>query len=129
MVHSPVEKIQTFLRDRLTPDHISALASIFVNVHTVLQSSDKADRFAKVAGFEAFSVAITNFMHELVVEGFVSPDHHGMLLRDMGLHQGCWSLSVMPKVLSLLARVLICRLQRRDDQDDPLSLNIWKGSV
>ena len=129
LVHNSVERIRTYLRGKLTPDHISALASMFLNVHTIVQSSDRTDKFSKVTCFEKFVTTVTELLHQLVVEGYVKAEHHGMMLRDMGLHQGCWSLSIIPKVLSLLARVLICRLQVMGDQEDPLSLSIWKGSV
>ena len=102
---------------------------MFLNVHTIVQSNDRTDKFSKVTCFEKFVTTVTELLHQLVVEGYVKAEHHGMMLRDMGLHQGCWSLSVIPKVLSLLARVLICRLQVMGDQEDPLSLSIWKGSV
>lgn len=121
------QKVCSYVYENLTADHISALASMFVNVHSILQSGNRSHEFSKMACFENFVMSVTELVHELVVKGFVKLDHHGMMLREMGLHQGCWSLAVIPKVLSLLARVLIYRLQVLEDQDDPLSVSIWKG--
>ena len=131
LVQNSFDELQTFLLTQFKPGHISILSWLFLNVHSLSEDAKNSDKFHKndkMFHLKEMQKLITDLLHEMVVNSIVTPEYHGSLLRDIGLHPGCWPLTVQMTTLSLLARVLICRLQIcTDTKDDPLTLSIWNG--
>ena len=130
LVQGSQGELQKFLTSQFKPCHASVLSWLFLNVHSLSNDSKNSHKFVRLCHFSDLSQAVTDLLHEMVVSGIVSAEYHGSLLRDIGLHPACWPLNVPTPTLSLLARVLICRLQvSTDSKDDPLTLGIWNGYV
>ena len=126
IVQNQCKSLQNSLIKSVGPEHIAVLTWLFVNVQNL--SLETPAKLVKLGSFDEFTATVMEFTHEMILSGLVTSDHHGILLRDLGLHPGCWPLSIISLTLSLLARVLIYRLQTRpENQDDPLAVNIWKG--
>ena len=130
LVQNSFEELQIFLSTQFKQGHFSTLSWLFLNVHSLSEDSEKSGKIVKLGCFKEMTRVVTDLLHEMVVSSLVTPEYHGALLRDIGLHPACWPLSVLPAILSLLARILICRLQTCfDTKEDPLSLSIWNGYV
>ncbi len=128
LVQNPLDEIQNYLLTQIKPVHTSILSWLFLNVHSLSEDAKNSEKFNKIFHFREMLKLITDLLHEMVVNGIVTPEYHGSLLRDIGLHPACWPLTIPTITLSLLARVLICRLQfSTDTKDDPLTLSIWNG--
>lgn len=116
---------------KLQHEHVSVLASLFMNTTDPSAQGDSSKTRAVELG--AFASMLTDTIHEMVIGGMIGHDRlQGVLLHELGLNPKCWPLNVSPSVLSLLARVLICRLQYNSTHnpqspDDTLTLSIWKG--
>jgi E3 ubiquitin-protein ligase UBR4 len=117
IVQNPSEEIQSVLSNSITPDHLSCLTCLFFNIQKLSEDDSQQS-------YQEFNVIMNELMHDLISVGAVSMEDHGVLLRDLGLNYSCWPLVPTTSILSLLARVLIIRSER---EDDPLSINIWKG--
>ena len=126
MVQSSFEGLQKFLISQMKVEHVSTVSWLFSNIHTISNGSNKSGELVKLVHFTDLLSTITDLVHEMILSGIITHEHHWELLRDLGLHHGCWPLHVLPATLSLLARVLICRLKTLGG-DDQLMYNIWKG--
>ncbi len=146
MTKSENGKLQEFLRESIRVEHVSGLAWLVQIVELSLIGSvdNTGDENAHVKSSKAaaasFADEIQSFardlfgvVHEMVMSGAIDEQLHGVFLRELGLVAICWPLRVSLSLLSLLGRILICRLQRRAMEDvqgdDPLAVNIWKGCV
>lgn len=127
-IQNTCTEIQKQLSSQFKLGHISISAWLFLNVHSLSEDNKNSTDFVTLPHFKDLAKVVTELLHEVVVSGVVTPEYHGFLLQDIGLHPACWPLDVQTATLSLLARVLICRLQlTNDNKDDPLTLNIWNG--
>lgn len=128
LVFSTHQRLHEYLTSSVSTDHLSVVAWLFVTGHGLVSNRARSTDLARLGSIEELVSGVTELLHEMVVGGLVSHDHHGMLLRELGLHTGCWPLFISQQLLSLLARLLLCRLHAQaSPQDDPLALNIWKG--
>lgn len=128
IVQNQCKSLQNTLINSVGPEHVAVLTWLFVNVQNLSLESEKPAKLVKLGSFDEFTATVMELTHEMILSGLITSDHHGILLRDLGLHHGCWPLTIISSSLSLLARVLIYRLQTRpENQDDPLAMSIWKG--
>lgn len=118
IVQNPSKNLQSVLVNSIGPEQLSSLTWLFININELKSSPEKQS----ISSSE-FIVMITELIDELVLNYAISLEYHGVLLRDLGLHHGCWPLFVSHNVLCILARVLIIRSER---EDDTLLVNIWK---
>ena len=147
---------QKLYQDKLRPEIVSQLAWLLLNVGSTSSTSvtppsgrglslrDK--REAKRARMAASSlkqdlanvgVDLMEMIHEMILNDVSHHMMHDVFLHELGLTAKCWSLAIPPASLSVLGRVLVCRLQRRNQEladgedrptsDDPLTVSIWKG--
>lgn len=121
VVQNPCENLQNVLVRSIGAEHIASITWLFLNVQNLAQEVEGPPQ---PVSFIEFTIIVQDLIYDLVMSKTLSSDHHGPLLRDLGLHPGCWPLSMAPSTLSLLACVLVLRM---DSEDDPLTLNIWKG--
>ena len=139
------DKIQAFLRKKLQGEHISSLAYLVLNVQSSLQSLESEPKLkAFCTDLVGFGRELFDMLNEMIVGGIMNHDYlQGVFIHELGLHVKCWPLHITPTCLSLLARVLVCRLQqqglkkRKGEEekvgvaqqtvDDPLAVGIWKG--
>ena len=121
LVSNSSKYLQSLLTNSITPEHLSSLTWLFININNLTSDSEK---LLQMVSLNEFSYLITDVIDDMVVNNCISCEYHGVLLRDLGLHPGCWPLLVSHNTLSLLARVLIIRSEK---EDDPLLINIWKG--
>ena len=79
---------------------------------------------------------VMEMVHEMILGDSTHHLLHDVLLHELGLTAKCWSLSIPHASLSVLGRVLVCRLHRQNQaegegattsSDDPLALSIWNG--
>lgn len=143
VVRNENRSMQKYLREKLQPEHISCLAWLVQNVESTLSMGDsKSDEVkSKIVSnlgeedLRVFASELMEMMHEMIMNGAINHDVlQGILLHELGLNTRCWPLHVTPTSLSLLGRVLVCRLQQHQSEDkkqrsddDPLAVNIWKG--
>ena len=133
LVQSKHPGVRAFMTKRLQHEHISVLASLFLNTDCSAQADGKLKAVLELEDFGVFTGMLTEMIHEMVIEGMIGQDRlQGVLLHELGLNHKCWPLNLSSSVLSLLARVLICRLQYHgthltQSSDDTLALSIWKG--
>lgn len=129
--------IQNFIRERLQAEHISCLAWLVQNVDaliSMLNASSKVEPSlnSELAGFGS---DLMEMLQEMIVGGLIGQQYlQGVLLNELGLSTKCWPLHIPPASLSLLGRVLVCRLGEGQGNgngakngDDRLIVNIWKG--
>lgn len=119
VVQNPCENLQNVLMRSIGPEHIASFTWLFLHVQNMSRKDSP-----QIVSFKEFNITLQELIHDLIVGRALSFDHHGPLLRDLGLVPGCWPLAMTPPTLSILACVLVLRSER---EDDPLSLNIWKG--
>lgn len=134
LVQSKHQGVRTFVTKKLQHEHVSVLASLFMNTTDPSAKDGGGDPMPKGVELGAFASVLTEAIHEMVIGGMIGQDRlQGVLLHELGLNPKCWPLDLSPAVLSLLARVLICRLQyhsthhQPQSPDDTLTLSIWKG--
>lgn len=128
LVQNQQARLQEYLKNEFKPLHISLLSWLFANT-SMLPSV--MERTLYVHQADEFIALVSDVINEIVVSGLIHEEDHGALLRDLGLHHGCWPLTILQPTLSLLARTFIYRLQHSssESRDDPLILSIWKGLV
>ena len=131
--------MQTFLRKKLQAEHISSLAWLVQNVHSSLQSLEGDPKLKTFStDLVGFGRDLYDMLNEMIMNGVINHEYlQGVFVHELGLNTKCWPLHIAPTSLSLLARVLICRLQQHslkkqgDEKeqavDDPLAVGIWKG--
>lgn len=131
--------IQKYLREKIHTEHISCLAWLVQNLDALIVMVDSSSK--KEANFNVELVGlgadVMEMLQEMVMNGIVGHQYlQGVLLNELGLNAKCWPLKVSSAALSLLGRVLVCRLEEgvgmgngggRNGGDDPLTVNIWKG--
>lgn len=134
LVQSKHQGVRAFMAKKLQHEHISVLASLLLNTDcSSAQGDSKLKAVSELEQFGAFTGMLTDMVHEMVIGGMIGQDRlQGVLLHELGLNHKCWPLNLSPSILSLLARVLICRLQYQSTHptqscDDTLTLSIWKG--
>lgn len=143
VVRSDDRNMQEYVHKKLQPEHISCLAWLIHNVESTLskgesKSSEVKSKVVSNLGEEdlrSFASELMEMVHEMIMTGAINHGLlQGVLLHELGLNTRCWPLHVTPMSLSLLGRVLVCRLQRHQSgeerqrsDDDPLAVNIWKG--
>ena len=143
VVRNENRTMQKYLHEKLQPEHVSCLAWLIQNVESTLSKEElKSDGVkSKIVSnlgeedLQCFASELMEMTHEMIMNGAIDHDVlQGILLHELGLNTRCWPLHVTPTSLSLLGRVLVCRLQQHqsDDKkqrsdDDPLAVNIWKG--
>lgn len=147
--HSGTQKL---LQDKLRPEIISQLAWLILNIGSSssrgsmtgavsLRARDK--REAKKAKSNVLSLKqelstlgleLMEMVHEMILNDSSHHMLHDVLLHELGLTTKCWSLAIPLASLSVLGRVLVCRLQRQSwgqeearTGDDQLTINIWRG--
>ena len=151
MVASRHAGVRKMLQDKMKTEFVSQLAWLVLNVGSNGDSSPsptpsgRTKRGAKKArlsatgtstvkqDFSSLGLTLMEMVHEMIVDDATRHLLHDVLLHELGLTAKCWSLSIPPTSLSVLARVLVCRLymQNQDNsssEDDPLALAIWRGS-
>lgn len=147
-VKNESSKMQAFLKKKLQAEHISSLAGLVQNIHSTLQSlEDEPKLKAFCAELVSFGRDLFDMLNEMIMSGVMNHEYlQGVFIHELGLSMKCWPLHITPTCLSLLARVLVCRLQQqslkkqekeRDEKekkgaaqpslDDPLAVGIWKG--
>lgn len=145
IIQSESERLQAFVKESIRVEHISGLAWLVQNLENSIAASRETaegdgNANAKDKAAVAFTDEVQSFardvhamVHEMVMSGVVGEQLHGVFLRELGLVTKCWPLHIPLSSLSLLGRVLVCRLQCRAMEDvqgdDPLAHNIWKGCV
>ena len=152
VVQSEHSGIQKLLQDKLRPELISQLAWLILNVgstsNTAAPVTAREKREAKKAKtavlglkHELSSVGtdLMEMVHEMILNDSSHHMLHDVLLHELGLSAKCWSLAIPASSLSVLGRVLVCRLQRQSQtrggageassssSDDQLTVSIWKG--
>lgn len=96
-----------------------------------------------ITELSSVGMELMEMLQEMIVSGVIGQQYlQGVLLNELGLSAKCWPLKIPPASLSLLGRVLVCRLGegqggtmtapaegKNGDKngDDPLAVNIWKG--
>ena len=151
LVKNENPSIQAFLRKKLQAEHISSFAWLVQNIHSSLQSLEGESK-AKAFSTELviFGRDLFDMLNEMIMSGVMNHEYlQGVFVHELGLNTKCWPLHITPTCLSLLARVLVCRLQQqslkkqeneREEKekegevatqqqslDDPLAVGIWKG--
>ena len=141
--------IQAFLKKKLQVEHISSFAWLVQNIHSSLQSFENEP---KLKGFctdlVTFGRDLFDMLNDMIMSGVMNHEYlQGVFIHELGLNTKCWPLHITPTCLSLLARVLVCRLQQQSVKkqerekeereregaslqpslDDPLAVGIWKG--
>ena len=82
----------------------------------------------------SLGVEVMEMVHEMILSDCTHHILHDVLLHELGLTAKCWSLAIPHASLSVLGRVLVCRLHRQNQAEgggssteDPLALSIWNG--
>lgn len=143
VVRSEHRNMQEYVHKKLQPEHLSCLAWLIHNIESTLskgesKSGEVKSKIVSNLGEEdlrSFASELMEMVHEMIMSGAINHGLlQGVLLHELGLNTRCWPLHVTPMSLSLLGRVLVCRLQRHQSgeerqrsDDDPLAVNIWKG--
>ena len=151
IVHSRHVGARTILQDKLKPEHVSQLAWLIQNVGSTTSHTPRhahmggakreTGKGRLVAGastakqdLSKLGLELMEMVHEMIMSDSSRHLLHDVLLHELGLSAKCWSLSVPPSSLSVLGRVLVCRLywQSQEEsaegaEDDPLSVGIWRG--
>ena len=147
--HNGVRKM---LQDKMKSEFVSQLAWLVMNVGATGDSArnptpvGRTKRGAKKArlstatsttssvkqNLSKLGLTLMEAVHEMIVNDPGRHLLHDVLLHELGLTAKCWSLSIPPTSLSVLARVLVCRLylqpqEEAPSEDDPLALAIWRG--
>ena len=135
--------MQAFLKKKLQAEHISGLAWLVQNIHSSLQSLESETKLkAFCTDLVSFGRDLLDMLNDMIMSGVMNHEYlQGVFIHELGLNTKCWPLHITPTCLSLLAHVLVCRLQQqsvkkqerekeeREQQslDDPLAVGIWKG--
>ena len=137
-------KMQAFLKKKIQAEHISGLAWLVHNIHSSLQSFESETKLkAFCTDLVSFGRDLLDMLNDMIMSGVMNHEYlQGVFIHELGLNTKCWPLHITPTCLSLLARVLVCRLQQQSvkkqekekeekeqqqPQDDPLAVGIWKG--
>ena len=130
--------VQRFLDENLNVEHVSGLAWLIQNIE-ITQKGSEGDGTLKAKAavnlgeeLQSFASDLMEMAHEMIMNRSIpNKDLHSIFLRELGLVSKCWPLQILPNTLSLLGRILICRLQQQSmeggQEDDHLALGIWKG--
>lgn len=150
---------QKLLQDKLRPEIVSQVAWLLLNVGSTDTGSVAAGtplggglslrekREAKKARLASSSlrqtlsnlgVDLLKMVHQMVLNDSSQHLLHDVLLHELGLSAKCWSLAIPAPSLSVLACVLVCRLQKQNQEpvegadskptsDDQLTVSIWRG--
>ena len=157
IVQSEHAGLQKLFQDKLRPELISQLAWLVQNVGSIPSSSPpslgasaatpssaarekregKNGKASSALRDELVGVGseLLEMVHDIILMDSSHHMLHGVLLHEMGLSIKCWSLQIPLTSLSILGRILVCRLQRpgqlavETSGDDQLAVNIWKGCV
>ena len=142
LVKNDNEKIQAFLKKKLQGEHISSLAYLVLNLQSSLQSLESETKLKSFStDLVGFGRELFDMLNAMILSGVMNHDYlQGVFIHELGLNVKCWPLHITPTCLSLLARVLVCRLQQQSSRkqngkegvaqqpmDDPLAVGIWKG--
>ena len=135
--------MQAFLKKKLQAEHISGLAWLVQNIHSSLQSFENEPKLkAFCTELVSFGRDLLDMLNDMIMSGVMNHEYlQGVFIHELGLNTKCWPLHITPTCLSLLARVLVCRLQQQSVKkqqkkkeegeqqmlDDPLAVGIWKG--
>lgn len=145
--HSGTQKL---LQDKLRPEIISQLAWLILNIGSssgqvtgTMSLRTREKREAKKGKSNVLSLKqelstlgleLMEMVHEMILNDSSHHMLHDVLLHELGLTTKCWSLAIPLASLSVLGRVLVCRLQRQSQGqeeartgDDQLTINIWRG--
>lgn len=146
---------QKLLYDKLKPEILSQIAWLILNigsfsggdisegtvgVRTTLSMKEKREaKRARLADsslkqeLSNVAVELMDMIHEMILNDLSQHLMHDVLLHELGLTAKCWSLSIPHASLSVLGRILVCRLHRQSQSegtatcDDPLTVRIWNG--
>ena len=156
VIQSDHAGLQKLFQDKLRPELISQLAWLILNIGSITASSSPSSsstasatattgvrekregKKAKATSglrdeLAAVGAELMEMVHEMILNDSSHHMLHGVLLHELGLSIKCWSLQIPSASLSVLGRVLVCRLQRQGQVgvattgDDQLTVNIWKG--
>ena len=135
--------LQSFVKSHVQAEHVSCLAWLVQNLDALVSKMDAGSKRESSLGCELanLGVDLMEMLQEMIVGGVIGPQYlQGVLLNELGLTAKCWPLRISPAALSLLGRVLVCRLGgeghaavpadgKNGDKngDDRLAVNIWKG--
>ena len=158
IVQSEHVGLQKLFQNKLRPELISQLAWLVQNIGSISSISSSSSLGASAAtpsgttrekregknGKASLTLRndlarvgseVLEMVHDMILMDSSHHMLHGVLLHEMGLSIKCWSLQIPPTSLSILGRILVCRLQRsghlgmETSADDQLTVNIWKGCV
>ena len=146
---------QKLLQDKLRPEIVAQLAWLLLNVGSIDAAAapvggglslrerreTKKARLASSSlkqNLASLGVDILKMVHQMILNDAGQHMLHDILLHELGLSAKCWSLAIPAASLSVLACVLVCRLQRQNQEpadgagskptgDDQLAVSIWKG--
>ena len=153
VVHSRHAGARKILQDKLKNEHVVQLAWLIQNVGSVRNHAPnhtptggpkhrepkKVRRVtpevpAAKQNLLELGTELMDMVHEMIMSDSSRHLLHDVLLHELGLTAKCWSLAIPPASLSVLGRVLVCRLywQNQEEsaegaEDDPLLVGIWRG--
>lgn len=154
LVKNNNSNIQAFLKKKIQAEHVSSFAWLVQNIHSSLQNLESAPNIESDMKLQVFCTELIGFsrilfdmLNEMIMSGVMNHEYlQGVFIHELGLNTKCWPLHITPTCLSLLGRVLVCRLQQqslkkkeedKDERerataqqqslDDPLAVGIWKG--
>ena len=140
--------IQKLFQDKLTPELISQLAWLIINVglandkigvpSLTAPGNQRERKESKKVKTNLLNLRedlasvysdLMELVHEMILNEASYHMLHGVLLHELGLSAKCWPLQVPLSSLSVLGRVMVCRLQRQSQEGltDQLPVSIWKG--
>ena len=127
--------LQKFVRDSLQAEHVSCLAWLVQNVDALISMLDSSTKVEAgfVSELTGLGSDLIEMLQEMIVSNVIGQQYlQGVLLNELGLSAKCWPLHIPHASLSLLGRVLVCRLGEGQEGgarsvDDRLTVNIWKG--
>ncbi len=143
--------LQTFVKTSIQAEHVSCLAWLVQNLDALISMLDSGSKKEStfIAELTNLGNELMDMLQEMIVSGVIGQQYlQGVLLNELGLSAKCWPLKITPASLSLLGRVLVCRLGEGQaaatttatttttegrngggdrNGDDRLAVNIWKG--
>ena len=132
LVSSKDPTLRKFVQDNLCAEHISCLAWLVQNVDVLISMLDSSSKVESsfVLELAGFGSDLMDMLQAMIVSGVIGQQYlQGILLNELGMSAKCWPLKITHSSLSLLGRVLVCRLGEEGGkgEDDRLAVNIWKG--
>lgn len=134
LVASKDPALQKYVRDSLQAEHVSCLAWLVQNVDMLISMLDSGSKVEVGFASELASLGsdLMEMVQEMIVSDLIGQQYlQGILLNELGMSAKCWPLHIPHASLSLLGRVLVCRIGEGQEGvkngDDRLAVNIWKG--